>query len=480
MRWSSPKTIIWSCALVLALGVPAFPAISLETPPGFHREAGPQKFSFLVRHLPSTKRLWITEADIGALPNRGEIASLRVSVLRKPDLSPLLSKEFPFAGGSRLENLGIEGVDLSGGVFTVRGELLDKDGKVVGSEDGRTQIPITDLTSGKYAIAGMVQNAHMPDWVKPYNLVMDEFTAKSYPFAGNRLGMSGALIPPFEAVRVEGHEVRVCGRRYLMGDNALPSRITARQPEPTVGAKEEELLYAPLCLFAVDSDGAAELKPVAPLKVVACGEAAATVEGQGANGWLKASVRNTIAQDGVMKIELKVVPSQKRKLRELYLDIPLRESQATLMHDVTEVVYRRLHRDKKDLEAGLGGQAGFTPLMKREDGVVWDSLETEKDRIAGSFQPMVWLGNEDRGLCWFADSDQGWLLDDHKPALQLFRKNGRVVLRVSFVNREVELDKPLEVTFGLLATPGQAVAGRVALLGFSEVGHHRLGLLQLS
>jgi len=67
--------------------------------------------------------------------------------------------------------------------------------------------------------------------------------------------------------------------------------------------------------------------------------------------------------------------------------------------------------------------------------------------------PYVWLGGTERGLCWFADTDRDWVLDDKAPALDLVREKGVLTLRVHLINRVEKVRRYRHIVFGLQATP---------------------------
>ncbi len=52
-----------------------------------------------------------------------------------------------------------------------------------------------------------------------------------------------------------------------------------------------------------------------------------------------------------------------------------------------------------------------------------------KADFASRFKPIVWLGDEDRGLSWVCESDESWLLSDPERAVQVLKRDREVVLR---------------------------------------------------
>jgi len=53
---------------------------------------------------------------------------------------------------------------------------------------------------------------------------------------------------------------------------------------------------------------------------------------------------------------------------------------------------------------GFSASIGTTP--KR-----WSSREVASGTRVGSFVPYVFLTDSERGFCWFADNDKGWVID---------------------------------------------------------------------
>jgi hypothetical protein len=69
------------------------------------------------------------------------------------------------------------------------------------------------------------------------------------------------------------------------------------------------------------------------------------------------------------------------------------------------------------------------------------------------FKPFIWIGDNDRGFCWFSESDRNFFLSDANKALQLIPGASEMVLRVNLVTQPQTIDAPLEYTFGYQATP---------------------------
>ncbi|MGD9498294.1 MAG: LamG-like jellyroll fold domain-containing protein, partial [Armatimonadota bacterium] len=72
---------------------------------------------------------------------------------------------------------------------------------------------------------------------------------------------------------------------------------------------------------------------------------------------------------------------------------------------------------------------------------------------SNSFRPFMWLGDEDRGFCWFCESDQNWFPLDNQAALTIERGEQATILRCHLIADELQVTEPLSYTFGFQATP---------------------------
>jgi len=69
----------------------------------------------------------------------------------------------------------------------------------------------------------------------------------------------------------------------------------------------------------------------------------------------------------------------------------------------------------------------------------------------------VWVGEEGRGLTWFAANDRDWIIDttDKTAALALERQGDALTLRVRLIQKPAVLKRTHTITFGLMATPAK-------------------------
>ncbi|MBM3236752.1 hypothetical protein FJZ31_10705 [Candidatus Poribacteria bacterium] len=239
------------------------------------------------------------------------------------------------------------------------------------------------------------------------------------------------VLHPFEEVIAQTTEqgvgVSVWGRTYQFANAPLPTSITTACSLPVDGEGRgggEEILASPIRLVGV-VDGKMIVWERGGAFLFRCNKAQATVSGWQANEALIVNTTSQIEFDGMMRVDLVVMPQRgaSPKLSGLWLEVPLRVEQATLFH----------------YWPGHWGSA-------ENSGVVPES------GLTLPFKPFVWLGWEEGGLSWFAESERGWQPKDVSRYIEVVRQDKEMVLRLRILDTQ-PLRLPLTFTFGFQATP---------------------------
>jgi len=276
--------------------------------------------------------------------------------------------------------------------------------------------PIDDLPAGAYEI---VVTALTGDGKELDSCRLDFSVFRDPEWAGNQIGVLApdADAPrPWPNLRVAGQVVACWGRRYELGAGGLPRQIVAL---------DEGILAKPVAIDA-QLDGRAVtdfvLKPERSTKLEATFGAAAQTRSA------TVDARTKIEYDGMLKYTLTIAPKAagKARLDRLTLDIPLKPQAARLLQRVLT---------KVSWEGGLAADLTACESWKLDH-----------------FCPHIWVGTEDRGVAWFAESDQGWHVEKH-PRFQVVKREDAVIFRVNMIDTPVQLDAPREYVFGLQATP---------------------------
>jgi hypothetical protein len=222
---------------------------------------------------------------------------------------------------------------------------------------------------------------------------------------------------PFTPVEATLGEFRCLGRVTALGNENLPSQITAaKQP----------LLAAPIRLFS-DPDVIDTAKRNSPS--VAKTVESASWQSSSESADVTITSKLTADCDGFSWYEIRLKPKRPLTLRSLGLEIPRTAKTARYLHS-----------------------ANFT----------WSNVSQGLPELGGTwsspFVPYVWLGDEERGLAWCAESDEGWQLSDPANAVRIETQGNVVRCRFSMIDHEMRIEKPLVMRFGLQASPVKPVS----------------------
>jgi hypothetical protein len=138
------------------------------------------------------------------------------------------------------------------------------------------------------------------------------------------------------------------------------------------------------------------------------------------------STENSIEFDGMQWTKLTIKPLKKGAgLERLSLEFPLMPENSTLMN-------------RSNCGVSSKQFSGKTPDQ-------WNS----------GFAPVVWMGNEYVGQCFFIETAAGLQLQDSSKFYEVLRNDRETLLRVNFVDQKITLDKPISFSFGCYATPSR-------------------------
>ncbi|NLX98695.1 MAG: hypothetical protein GXY83_21250 [Rhodopirellula sp.] len=264
----------------------------------------------------------------------------------------------------------------------------------------------------------------------PKEPLLEPFVRQVFEWEGNTLGISDEVMPPFTPLEVAGTTVKAVLRQHRHGPAGLWDGVTS---------DGKELLAGPMRWEVVGEDSDGQPKPYTitaePWRATSQKPAAVVGQSSWSAGPLRAEVATEYEYDGMMLVTLALEPTE-QPIRRLSLAVPLADKTARYMHAVGDGLRHNY--------------AGFTPTG---EGRVWDSSQANRLEIPGTFFPYLWLGDGERGICWFADTDRDWILDDQTPAIDLSREGGELTMRVHFITKPGRLERPHRIVFGLQATP---------------------------
>lgn len=260
-------------------------------------------------------------------------------------------------------------------------------------------------------------------------------------------------------VRAEGleHKVEVVGRQYTIGADGMISSIISQG---------QELLSGPMRIVLNEDGDVAEFD-----NDYACNESESFIQSRSDEETIicgcKQSKRfivdfcNRIHYDGNIDIDFKVmtrgltvaevfgvskIKPLEFKLDNLWLEVPLRRELVSLY------------------------QVAPNCSMIAEDGKVYEMHTTStsgklpKENVALPFRPLLWLGNEELGLGYFAENNRHWQPESEDRSIEIVQNKNEVVLRLRLLDSHpkawdgdlkegAHLFAPIDFSFGFHATP---------------------------
>ncbi len=230
----------------------------------------------------------------------------------------------------------------------------------------------------------------------------------------SREGFSDRVLWPFTPLRTTatagGRAVSPWGRRYEFVAGAFLSQITSA---------EAPLLARPMRLLAT-VDGAEVRWSASPPEVLEAADTAVRLSQKLSAASASADLTTAVEYDGMARIDWGVQCREAATIDRLAVEIPLRRDVARYLYTWPTISSRALTGD-----------------------------------YTGKFQPILWLGDEDRGLQWVCESEQNWSVAQADRAIEIVQQDDEVILRLNLVTAPVKLAprERLDYTFGLQATP---------------------------
>ena len=251
---------------------------------------------------------------------------------------------------------------------------------------------------------------------------------------GKDPGNSERVLPPFTAIARKGDALSCWGREYTLSALGLPAAVTSQK-----GA----VLAAPARIVVVVG-GKETTIPTGKLRIAEQKDWRVRFSGKAEGAGLAFAATGWMEQDGMVSVDLTYAPKGGKPVTidALRIEYPV-------ANEVAECL------------VSVGPGANFaamtaTVLPANKQGRLWTTFDTGRpgaQMTVGSFYPHVWLGNEQRGFQWWADSDKGWFPDDAVPAHEVAREGGAVVLKNHIIGKRVEVAAPRTLRFTWIASP---------------------------
>lgn len=292
------------------------------------------------------------------------------------------------------------------------GQILNTEETVLDAARAAScSLSISRFPEGKYDIAATVLDGQRNPVARGSQTV--EIPAKP-PWLGSREGVCEGLPPGWSPVQAEGDAVRPWGREYRFDGMPGPVEVTAAGRQMLTGQIR----------FLAKVAGALVSWSPAETKVTQINDGVVKVTCRAASESLNLESDITVEFDGMIRSDWKLVPKGSVSLEYLGVEIPFASNHARYLYSYPG-------------SWGNAYNAGAAPAAP----------------VDMEFRPFVWLGDEERGFCWFSESDRNFFVNDPKQVTQIVPGPEETVLRINMITTPTVLDKPLDYTFGFQATP---------------------------
>ena len=254
--------------------------------------------------------------------------------------------------------------------------------------------------------------------------------AKDFAWWNTSMGNAAKVLAPWTPVRYSNGKFGVWGRSIQLGAAGLPSQISSQGIDILSSGAQ---LTADFGGKVVSASNIA-VKPVSTANY-------RTVLATDSNlKTIGVHTVTTVEYDGMYKVTMTLTPRGKVSVNSLKVIVPLRGDLATYLHANGDGIR-------------TGYDIRFLPTQKQ--GELWNSKQVEgQPMVVGSFIPYVWVGDTKAGLCWFADSDEGWTPNNAVPAITVQRESAQTTnLVLNLIGAPETLSGPRTITFAFEATP---------------------------
>ena len=300
----------------------------------------------------------------------------------------------------------------------IKADLIDQNGKIVktnfvesfDSEDkAAVPISIAGVAPGEYTV-----NISVSDKGKVILSSSQKVNVLDLSWESSKAGISDEVLPPWTPIVMDGLKVNLWGRTYDFSNSFLPSSIQ------TAG---KSILAAPIKLnLNIDGKDVA-LSAVKPT-IVSKSKSKIVLKSNATQDSVNISANVIIEYDGMIRIDLNIDPKTEATINNMVLDIPIKKEFAEL--------YYSMFSDMR-LCGVLGAATKAFP-----------------------FWPYIWVGTDDLGMNWFADSNEYWNNKRPRSAIQIRNDDDQFTMRITFVDKPLAINKPITYTFGMQATPVKA------------------------
>lgn len=261
-----------------------------------------------------------------------------------------------------------------------------------------------EMPLGTYKVTADFLEADLGKLLDSVNQNFQKNPTPQWYTVGKDLGRKEIILPPFEPAGFDNNSISIWGRKYILAKNGF--LLDAIQTQ------NQALLNGHISLTAGSEKAVLvkrDIEDIKPYHVI--------WNDTYKLGSCTAKCKFTAEYDGMVKVELVLTSQATCDINFLSIEFPVGAQFSKLCH-------------YSDNYYGAS-TSGAIPT----GGLNID------------FNNYVWIGNTDVGLMWFSEGPLNWNFENKPITLN---SSG---LRINFINTKTRIDKPIEIVFGIMATP---------------------------
>ena len=233
------------------------------------------------------------------------------------------------------------------------------------------------------------------------------------PWENNKIGIYPGEVPsPWIPLKTTDDSVAMLKQKYTFNGNLLPTSIIAADGE----------LLARACEIRIDGEAV-----TGRMRLMKSAPDMAEFSGTGQRNGIAVRCHVRSEYDGMLWFTLEI-EGKNTTINQMTLDIPLKKEVAEQYHNCPG----------NNMSSGLD----FPGMLSK---VAW-----HKNLHA---RPAFWIGCDQRGLAWYAETLRGWRLKDKENGAQIQFADKEALLRLNIIDTPLLLNGTRKLEFALHATP---------------------------
>jgi hypothetical protein len=261
------------------------------------------------------------------------------------------------------------------------------------------------------------------------------------------------VLNPYQPIRKDGkRDFLLTTSRFRFGNSVFPESISVLGKE----------LLSDKMRFEVRIAGQPEKSQKRSAAIVSANDQQVVVEQKIEGEDWSMVLKGTLAYDGLMLFDVQLRPGRNTQITGASLTIPFTKETARYIR-----YNKDLPKDQYCFGYGPIPAGGETVAVQHAIGIekvkndwspqVLSEAQGMLWKWDRGFLPFLWIGDEEKGLGWISESDQGWNCGEKDTTFALERTREGLTAVVHFITTPVTVKSSWELRFAFQVTPPKTV-----------------------